>query len=61
MIGFTSCDVSESRYIMIARNEFPWAAIIMFFPAWSFGSICIEDILKTLLVDHGDWQATKNK
>lgn len=36
----TSWEVSLSRYIMIDLNEFPWAAIITFFPDRSWGSIC---------------------
>lgn len=41
----TSCEVNLSRYIMMDLNEFPWAAIITFFPNRSWGSICSTTLL----------------
>jgi hypothetical protein len=39
----TSWEVNLSRYIMMDLNEFPWAAIITFFPHRSWGSICAQE------------------
>lgn len=36
----TSWEVSLSRYMIMDLNEFPWAAIITFFPDRSWGWIC---------------------
>uniref|UniRef100_A0A0V0I2G7 Putative ovule protein n=1 Tax=Solanum chacoense TaxID=4108 RepID=A0A0V0I2G7_SOLCH len=35
----TSWEISLSRYILMDLNEFPWAAIIIFFPLASWSSI----------------------
>jgi hypothetical protein len=44
-IYITSWEVNLSRYIMMDLNEFPWAAIITFFPDKSWGSICSTTLL----------------